>query len=54
LTKAVLKESPTLWNVQSILRWLLDHGYLERPERGLYRITEKGLEFLRTLDSDVP
>jgi predicted transcriptional regulator len=54
LTKAVLKESPTPWKVQSILRWLLDHGYLERPERGLYRITEKGLEFLRTLDSDVP
>jgi predicted transcriptional regulator len=54
LTKAVLMESPTPWKVQSILRWLLDHGYIERPERGLYRITLKGLEFLRTLDPDVP
>ena len=52
LTKAVLVESPTPWKVQSILRWLLDHGYLERPERGLYHITEKGLEFLRTLNPD--
>jgi len=50
LTKAVLRESPTPWNVQNILRWLLDHGYLERPERGLYHITKKGLEFLKTLD----
>jgi hypothetical protein len=31
LTKAVLKKSPTPWKVQSILRWLLDHEYLERP-----------------------
>ena len=52
LTKAVLKESPTPWKVQSILRWLLDHKYIERPDRGLYRITEKGLKFLRTLDLD--
>jgi len=54
LTKAVLKESPTPWNVQSILRWLLDHRYIERPKRGIYHITEKGLEFLKTLDSDMP
>jgi len=50
LTKAVLKESPTPWNAQSILRWLLNHEYVVRPERGLYRITKKGLEFLKTLD----
>jgi len=31
------------------LEWLLKHGYIERPERGLYRITEKGLRFLETL-----
>jgi DNA-binding PadR family transcriptional regulator len=53
LTKAVLKESPTPWKVQSILRWLLDHKYIERPDRGLYRIKKKGLEFLRTLDPDL-
>ena len=49
LTKAVLVESPTPWKVQSILRWLLKQGYVERPERGLYRITKKGIEFLKTL-----
>ena len=53
LTKAVLKKSPTPWKVQSILRWLLDHGFIKRPEQGLYRITEKGLEFLKTLDPDM-
>jgi len=53
LTKAVLKKSPTPWKAQSILRWLLDHRYVKRPERGLYRITEKGLELLRTLDSEI-
>ena len=52
LTKNVLRESPTPWKAQSILRWLLEHGYVERPERGLYRITNKGLEFLRTLVPD--
>ena len=54
LTKAVLKKSPTPWKFQFILGWLLEHGYIKRPMRGLYRITEKGLEFLRTLDPDVP
>jgi len=54
LTKAVLKKSPTPWKVQSILRWLLEHQYIERLERGLYRITKKGLKFFKTLDPDVP
>jgi CTP-dependent riboflavin kinase len=31
------------------LEWLLKHGYIERQERGIYRITEKGLRFLETL-----
>lgn len=49
LVKAIVKESPSPWKVQSILEWLLSHGYLERPERGLYRITKKGLNLLQTL-----
>ncbi len=27
---------------QVIIRWLLEKGYVERPERGVYSITEKG------------
>jgi len=49
LTKAVLLESPTPWKVRSVLKWLLKHGYVDRPERGLYCITDKGLQFLETL-----
>lgn len=49
LTKAILRESSTPWKAQSILDWLLRRGYVERPERGVYRITEKGLRFLETL-----
>jgi len=49
LVKAVLQESPSPWKARSILNWLLRHGYIERPKRGLYRITDKGLQFLETL-----
>lgn len=49
LTKAILREPSTPWKAQSILEWLLRRGYVERPERGVYRITEKGMRFLETL-----
>lgn len=49
LTKAILRKSSTPWKSQSILDWLRARGYVDRPERGLYRITEKGLRFLDTL-----
>ena len=49
LTTAVLQESPSPWKAQTIIGWLLKHGYVERPERGIYSITEKGLQFLETL-----
>jgi len=39
----------TPWVVQSTLYWLLREGYIERPDRGLYRITEKGKIFLDVL-----
>lgn len=41
LMKSVLKDS-TPWVAQSTLDWLLREGYIERPIRGLYRLTEKG------------
>ena len=49
LMKAVLKDSPTPWRAQSILTWLLSHGYVERPHRGVYSITNKGRKLLETM-----
>jgi len=49
LTKAVLRESPTPWKTRSIIYWLLRNGYIERPERGVYLVTEKGLQFLESV-----
>ena len=49
LTKAVIQESTSPWKAQNLLEWLLRHDYVERPERGLYRITEKGRHLLKTL-----
>jgi len=31
---------------RNILRWLLRHGYVERPKRGVYRATERGRKLL--------
>jgi len=42
LTKTVVKKSPSPWEAHVIIKWLLENGYIERPERGLYAITEKG------------
>jgi DNA-binding HxlR family transcriptional regulator len=41
--------SSTPWVTQSCLRWLLAEGYVERPSRGLYRLTEKGRQLLAVL-----
>ena len=49
LVKETLRESPTPFKVQSALYWLLENGYIERPSRGVYRITGKGKEFLALL-----
>ena len=49
LMKAVLKDSPTPWRAQSILTWLLKQGYVERPRRGVYHITDKGRKLLETI-----
>jgi predicted transcriptional regulator len=49
LVKTVINESPSPWKAQTILEWLLKHGYIERPERGVYNITEKGRNLLKSL-----
>ena len=48
LMKKVL-ETSTPWVAQSTLDWLLREGYIERPSRGLYRLTEKGKLLLDVL-----
>jgi predicted transcriptional regulator len=35
-------QSSTPWRVQAVLEWLLGEGYLDRPTRGVYRITDRG------------
>lgn len=49
LMKIVVKESPSPWKAQVIIMWLLENSYVERPERGVYRITEKGQSLLSSL-----
>jgi predicted transcriptional regulator len=49
LVKTVISESPSPWKAQTILEWLLKHGYIERPERGMYAITEKGKALLKSI-----
>jgi len=49
LTKIVVKKSPSPWEAQVMIRWLLKNGYIERPERGMYAITEKGKKFLKSI-----
>ena len=48
LMKKVLKSS-TPWIAQSTLDWLRREGYIERPSRGHYFLTEKGELLLETL-----
>ena len=48
LVKTVIHESPSLWKAQAIIEWLLKHGFIERPERGVYNITEKGRTLLKS------
>jgi len=48
LTKLILKWS-TPWKAQSTLDWLVREGYVERPEKGVYVISEKGRRFLEAI-----
>jgi len=49
LEKATVKASPTFSSFRSTLEWLLRNGYVQRPSRGVYDITDKGRIFLRAL-----
>jgi len=49
LTKIVVKNSPSPWQAQVIIKWLLEKGYIERLERGLYATTEKGRALLKSI-----
>ena len=49
LMKIVVKESPSPWKAQVIIKWLLSNGYISRPKRGVYQITEKGIKFLKAM-----
>ena len=51
LLKLTLAECGTPHKFQSILDFLLEKGYVDRPERGLYRITDKGRQFLQALNN---
>lgn len=49
LLKLTLIDCGTPDTFKSIITFLLKHNYVERPERGLYQITQKGRDFLKTL-----
>lgn len=49
LIKIVVKKSLFPWEAQVIVRWLLEKGYIERPERGVYSITEKERVLLKSI-----
>ncbi len=43
-------EASTPWITQSTLDWLRREGYVDRPKRGLYQITEKGKNLLNAIN----
>jgi len=49
LTKIIVKESPSPWKAQVIIKWLRENGYVESPERGIYCISEKGRALLKSI-----
>ena len=53
LSKSVFEKSLTPWQVQWGLKWLCKNGYLDNRERGLYRITERGVYMLSLLMSRI-
>ncbi len=48
VVRSALRTS-TPWRVHTTIYWLLDSGYLKRPSRGVYRVTERGSLLLRAL-----
>ncbi len=39
------------WQVHSLIHWLVDHGFVDRPGRGVYAITGDGKALLTALQS---
>ena len=51
LRKATLGDSGTPSTFRNVLDWLLRCGYIDRPEQGLYAMTERDRMFLRVLEA---
>jgi len=49
LLKSALRQGGTPHTFQSIMGFLMKKGYVERANRGVYRITAKGTSFLESL-----
>jgi len=49
LTNELSKITGSGYRSENIVRLILKLGYLERPERGVYRITERGIKMLNGL-----
>ncbi len=41
----------TPWRVHHLLNWLVEQGAVERPDRGVYALTEEGQTLLHALQS---
>jgi hypothetical protein len=48
VVRSALRTS-TPWRVHATIYWLLDQGYLTRPSRGVYKVTERGRLLLQAL-----
>ena len=51
LEKLTTKSSPTYGRFQTTLKWLQQNGYVNKPEKGLYEISNKGKSFYALLCS---
>ena len=49
ILKQALGRARTPWLIQSCIGWLMENGYIVRPSRGLYRLTDRGLRLLKVL-----
>jgi predicted transcriptional regulator len=49
LEKLTTKSSPTYGRFQTTLKWLQQNGYVNKAERGVYEITEKGKQYLKIM-----
>lgn len=50
LVKRIIKDT-TPWVANTSIYWLLRNGYLIRPKRGVYALSDSGVNLLRALDA---